>query len=36
MHSIDDPDGTLTALGAGMSLPAANPGIAAAPHFRFI
>ena len=36
MHNIDDPDGTLTAAGAGMALPAANIGIAAAPRFRFI
>ena len=34
MHNIDDPDGTLTAAGAGMSLPAVNTGIAAAPRFR--
>jgi hypothetical protein len=33
MHSMDNPDGTLTTAGANKSSPAFGPGIAAAPPF---
>jgi hypothetical protein len=36
MHSMDNPDGTMTTAGAYISSPASGPGIAAAPRFRLI
>jgi hypothetical protein len=36
MHSMDNPDGTLTTAGAGISSPASGPGAAAVPRFQLI